>query len=182
MKNMWLPFDRSSTGGGRIPGLVVSPRPLVRDLPLVKIQMFDVGTGADIDLTEQVDLPAVMELLGEAECCPSGGLVLTAMRNIRWTSNFPAGRALDRDTGEQRRFCCGQFPQKLPGVSWKAVSCGRSPAPAAGTLSMPFSVRRRRENKHDRRGDGCRRSGSTAGPLTHPIWGIWRRPGRRWTH
>lgn len=46
------------------------PRPLVRDLPLVKIQMFDVGTGADIDLTEQVDLPAVMELLGEAECCP----------------------------------------------------------------------------------------------------------------
>ncbi len=46
------------------------PRPLVRDLPLVKIQMFDVGTGADMDLTEQVDLPAVMELLGEAECCP----------------------------------------------------------------------------------------------------------------
>lgn len=46
------------------------PRPLVRDLPLVKIQMFDVGTGADIDLTGQVDLPAVMELLGEAECCP----------------------------------------------------------------------------------------------------------------
>lgn len=70
------------------------PRPLVRDLPLVKIQMFDVGTGADIDLTEQVDLPAVMELLGEAECCPSGGLVLTAMRNIRWTSNFPAGESI----------------------------------------------------------------------------------------
>lgn len=46
------------------------PRPLVRDLPLVKIQMFDVGTGADIDLTEQVELPAVMELLEEAECCP----------------------------------------------------------------------------------------------------------------
>lgn len=46
------------------------PRPLVRDLPLVKIQMFDAGTGADIDLTEQVELSAVMELLGEAECCP----------------------------------------------------------------------------------------------------------------
>ena len=46
------------------------PRPLVRDLPLVKIQMFDAGTGADIDLTEQVELSAVMELLGEAECYP----------------------------------------------------------------------------------------------------------------
>ena len=46
------------------------PRPLVRDLPLVKIQMFDAGTGTDIDLTEQVELSAVMELLGEAECYP----------------------------------------------------------------------------------------------------------------
>lgn len=46
------------------------PRPLVRDLPLVKIQMFDAGTGADIDLTEQVELSAVMELLGESECYP----------------------------------------------------------------------------------------------------------------
>ena len=46
------------------------PRPLVRDLPLVKIQMFDAGTGADIDLTEQVELSAVMELLGEAEYYP----------------------------------------------------------------------------------------------------------------
>ena len=46
------------------------PRPLVRDLPLVKIQMFDAGTGADVDLTEQVELSAVMELLGEAECYP----------------------------------------------------------------------------------------------------------------
>ena len=46
------------------------PRPLERDLPLVKIQMFDAGTGADIDLTEQVELSAVMELLGEAECYP----------------------------------------------------------------------------------------------------------------
>lgn len=46
------------------------PRPLVRDLPLVKVQIFDAKTGVEMDLTEQVDLPAVMELLGEAECCP----------------------------------------------------------------------------------------------------------------
>ena len=46
------------------------PRPLVRDLPLVKVQIFDAKTGIEMDLTEQVDLPAVMELLGEAECCP----------------------------------------------------------------------------------------------------------------
>lgn len=46
------------------------PRPLVRDLPLVKVQIFDAKTGIEMDLTEQVDFPAVMELLGEAECCP----------------------------------------------------------------------------------------------------------------
>lgn len=67
------------------------PRPLVRDLPLVKVQIFDAKTGIEMDLTEQLDLPAVMELLGEAECCPQWRPVLTAMRNIRWTSNFPAG-------------------------------------------------------------------------------------------
>lgn len=67
------------------------PRPLVRDLPLVKVQIFDAKTGIEMDLTEQVDLPAVMELLGEAECCPSGGPVLTAMRNIRWTIKFSGG-------------------------------------------------------------------------------------------
>ena len=54
---------------------MVSPRPLVRDLPLVKIQMFDAGTGADIDLTEQVELSAVMELLGKRNATLSGGPV-----------------------------------------------------------------------------------------------------------
>lgn len=46
------------------------PRPLVRDLPLVKVQIFDAKTGVEMDLTEQVEPSAVMTVLAEAECCP----------------------------------------------------------------------------------------------------------------
>ena len=106
------------------------PRPLVRDLPLVKVQIFDAKTGIEMDLTEQVDLPAVMELLGEAECCPQWRPGPHSNEEYPLDIKFSGGgEHLDRDTGEQRRFCCGQFPKNLPGVSWKAVSCGRNSSP-----------------------------------------------------
>ena len=98
------------------------PRPLVRDLPLVKVQIFDAKTGIEMDLTEQVDLPAVMELLGEAECCPQWRPGPHSNEEYPLDIKFSGGgRTLDRDTGEQRRFCCGQFPK----IAWRILEGGQ---------------------------------------------------------
>ena len=105
------------------------PRPLVRDLPLVKVQIFDAKTGVEMDLTEQVDLPAMMELLGEAECCPQWRPGPHSNEEYPLDIKFSGG-------GEHWIVILGSRggfavdnSKKLPGVSWKAVSCGRSSSP-----------------------------------------------------
>ena len=88
----------------------------------MKIQMFDVGTGADIDLTEQVDLPAVMELLGEAECCPQWRPGPHSNEEYPLDIKFSGGgEHWIVILGEQRRFCCGQFPK----IAWRILEGGQ---------------------------------------------------------
>ena len=121
------------------------PRPLVRDLPLVKVQIFDAKTGIEMDLTEQVDLPAVMELLGEAECCPQWRPGPHSNEEYPLDIKFSGG-------GEHWIVILGSRGGFAVDNSQKIAYPGRrsavagTPAPAAGAWSMTL-LRPEKERK-----------------------------------
>ena len=123
------------------------PRPLVRDLPLVKIQMFDAGTGADIDLTEQVELSAVMELLGEAECYPQWRPGPHSNEEYPLDIKFSGGgEHWIVILGSRGGFAVDNSQKNCLAYPGRRSAVAGTPAPAAGAWSMTL-LRLEKERK-----------------------------------